>query len=204
MRDLDETDLEILSLLAEDARRPFSEIGDRVELSGPAVSDRVTRLEETGVIQGFTVDVDRTKLRAGVPVLIDVELPVGGVSADGSDALDDARERAREADAVEHVFVTAEGDLRVYARVDGRTAREWVAGLFDGVAVDDYAVTLVDEFEWTPSIEGVEFALTCAECSNTVDSEGETARIDGEVYHFCCPSCLSRFRERYQRLEEGV
>ena len=204
MRDLDETDLEILSLLAEDARRPFSEIGERVGLSGPAVSDRVTRLEETGVIQGFTVDVDRTKLRAGVPVLVDVELPVGGASSDGAAPLDEARECARDADAVEHVFVTAEGDLRVYARVDGRTAREWVAGLFDGIAVDDYAVTLVDEFEWTPAIEGVEFALTCAECSNTVDSEGETARIDDEVYHFCCPSCLSRFRERYQRLEEGA
>ena len=204
MRDLDETDMEILSLLAENARRPFSEIGERVGLSGPAVSDRVTRLEETGVIEGFTVDVDRTKLRAGVPVLIDVELPVGAESSDGSDALDAARDRVRDADAVEHVFLTAEGDLRVYARVEGRTAREWVAGLFEGVAVDDYAVTLVDEFEWTPSIEGVEFALTCAECSNTVDSEGETARIDGEVYHFCCPSCLSRFRERYQRLEEGV
>lgn len=204
MRDLDETDLEILSLLAENARRPYSEIGERVGLSGPAVSDRVTRLEETGVIKGFTVDVDRTKLRAGVPVLVDVALPVGSDHGAGEDALDAARERVREADAVEHVFVTAESDLRVYARVDGRNAREWVAGLFEGIPVDDYAVTLVDEFEWTPSIEGVEFALTCAECSNTVDSEGETARIDGEVYHFCCPSCLSRFRERFQRLEEGV
>ncbi|WP_050033504.1 AsnC family transcriptional regulator [Halorubrum halophilum] len=199
MRDLDETDLEILSLLAENARRPFSEIGDRVGLSGPAVSDRVTRLQEAGVIEGFTVDVDRTKLQAGVPVLIDAELP-----PNRPEALDAARDRVREADAVEHVFVTAEGDLRVYGRVEGRNVREWVAGLFEGVAVEDYAVTLVDEFEWTPSIEGVEFALTCAECSNTVDSEGETARIDGEVYHFCCPSCLSRFRERYQRLEEGV
>jgi len=202
MRDLDETDLEILSLLAEDARRPFSEIGDRVGLSGPAVSDRVTRLEETGVIKRFTVDVDRTKLRAGVPVLVDVELPVGAESTDGSNTLDAARERVR--DAVEHQFVTAEGDLRVYARVEGRNVREWVVGLFEGVGVEDYTVTLVDEFEWTPSIEGVEFALTCAECSNTVDSEGETARIDGEVYHFCCPSCLSQFRERYQRLEEGA
>ncbi|ELZ38424.1 AsnC family transcriptional regulator [Halorubrum saccharovorum DSM 1137] len=199
MRDLDETDLEILSLLAENARRPFSEIGERVGLSGPAVSDRVTRLEETGVIEGFTVDVDRTKLQAGVPVLVDVELP-----PNRPEALDAARDRVRAADPVEHVFVTAEGDLRVYARVEGRNAREWVAGLFEGVAVDDYAVTLVDVFEWTPSVEGVEFALTCAECSNTVDSEGETARIDGEVYHFCCPSCLSRFRERYQRLEEGA
>jgi DNA-binding Lrp family transcriptional regulator len=212
MRDLDEIDLEILSLLAANARRPFSEIGERVGLSGPAVSERVTRLEESGVIEGFTLDVDRTMLRAGVPVMIDVEFAAAGAVAtdgvesvdDGVDPLDAARERARDADAVEHIFVTAEGDLRVYARVEGRNVREWVRRLFDGVAVADYTVTLVDEFEWTPSIEGVEFALTCAECSNTVDSEGETTRIDGEVYHFCCPSCLSRFRERYQRLEEGA
>lgn len=196
MRDLDDTDLEILSLLAADARRPFSEIGDRVGLSGPAVSDRVTRLEEAGVINGFTLDLDRTKLRAGVPVLIDVELP--------SESIDAVRERLREADAVEHVFLTADGEIRFYARVDGRTVREWVVGLLDGVAVDDYAVTLVDDVEWTPSVEGVEFALTCAECSNTVDSEGETARIDGDVYHFCCSSCLSRFEDRYRRLEEGA
>ena len=196
MRDLDDTDLEILSLLAADARRPFSEIGDRVGLSGPAVSDRVTRLEESGVINGFTLDLDRTKLRAGVPVLIDVELP--------SASLDAARERLRDADAVEHVFLTADGEIRFYARVEGRTVREWVAGLFDGVAVDDYAVTLVDDVEWTPSVDGVEFALTCAECSNTVDSEGETARIDGSVYHFCCSSCLARFEDRYRRLEDGV
>jgi DNA-binding Lrp family transcriptional regulator len=204
MRDLDETDVAILSLLAENARRPFSEIGERVGLSGPAVSDRVTRLEESGVIEGFTVDVDRSTLRAGVPVLVDVALPLAPESDGGETPLERARSRASEADAVEHVFVTAEGDLRLYGRVAGQNVREWVRGLFDGIDVDDYAVTLVDAFEWTPSVEGVEFALTCAECSNTVDSEGETARIDGEVYHFCCPSCLSRFRDRYQRLEEGA
>ena len=44
MRELDETDVQILSLLAEDARRPYSDIGETVGLSGPAVSDRVTRL----------------------------------------------------------------------------------------------------------------------------------------------------------------
>ena len=84
----------------------------------------------------------------------------------------------------------------------------WVAlvrsDLFALGVYDGESVALVDEVEWTPSIDGVEFALTCAECSNTVDSEGETTRIDGEVYHFCCSSCLSRFRDRYQRLEEGV
>ena len=193
MDDLDETDLRILSMLAENARRPFSEIGEEVDLSGPAVSDRVTRLEEAGVINGFTIDIDRSTLRAGVTVLIDCELPPG--------SLDAAREAVAAADAVEHVFVTAEGDLRFYARVEATNIREWVAGLFEEVAIDDYAVTLVDDVSWTPSVDGIEFALTCAECGNTVDSEGETARIDGDVYHFCCSSCLSRFEDRYRQLE---
>lgn len=193
MRDLDETDMEILSMLAADARRPFSEIGAEVGLSGPAVSDRVTRLEDAGVINGFTVDLNRSTLRAGVPVLIDCELPAG--------SLDAAREAAAAADAVEHVFVTAEGELRFYARVEAQNVREWVGGLFDEITIDDYTVTLVDDVAWTPTIDGVEFALTCAECGNTVDSEGETARIDGDVYHFCCSSCFSRFEDRYRRLE---
>ena len=196
MRDFDETDMQILSMLAADARRPFSEIGDEIGLSGPAVSDRVTRLEEAGVINSFTIDVNRAALRAGVPVLIDLTLPPSSLSA--------ARDAVRESDAVEHVFVTAEGDLRFYGRVEAQNVREWVAGLFDEIAIDDYTVTLVDDVEWTPSVDGVEFALTCAECGNTVDSEGETARIDDEVYHFCCSSCLSRFEDRYRRLEEGA
>ncbi|AEH39034.1 AsnC family transcriptional regulator [Halopiger xanaduensis] len=196
MRELDETDMEILSLLAENARRPFSEIGEQVGLSGPAVSDRVERLQEAGIINNFTIDVNRSQLRAGVPVLIQVELPV--------DSLEPARERVGDADGVEHVFVTAEGDLWFYARIEAQNVRTWLETLLDDVTVSDYAVTLVDRVEWTPSIDGVEFALSCAECGNTVDSEGETSRIDGEVYHFCCPSCLSRFEDRYQRLEEGA
>jgi len=193
MRTLDETDLEILSLLAEDARRPFSDIGEEVGLSGPAVSDRVTRLQEADVINSFTIDVNRAQLRAGVPVFIQAEVD--------SDAFAAAHERVRESDGVEHVFTISEGDLWFYARVEAQKVRQWVDSLFDDIEIADYTVTLVDELEWTPSVDGVEFALTCAECTNTVDNEGETTRIDGDIYHFCCPSCLTRFEDRYQRLE---
>ena len=196
MHELDETDLEILSLLAEDGRRPFSDIGEAVGLSGPAVSDRVTRLQEAGVIKRFTIDVDRTQLRAGVPVLVQVELSAGSVET--------VRERVRDADGVEHVFVTAEGDVWFYARAEAQNVRSWVAGLLADVDVEGYAVTLIDDVEWTPSIEGLEFALTCAECGNTVDSEGTATRIDGELYQFCCPSCESRFEEKYERLQQGA
>ena len=55
----DEIDRSILALLTQDARRSFNDIGDHVGLSAPAVKRRVDRLEETGVIRGYTALVDR-------------------------------------------------------------------------------------------------------------------------------------------------
>jgi DNA-binding Lrp family transcriptional regulator len=55
----DEIDRSILSLLVQDSRRSFSDIGERVGLSAPAVKRRVDRLEDTGVILGYTARVDR-------------------------------------------------------------------------------------------------------------------------------------------------
>ncbi|WP_135537006.1 MULTISPECIES: AsnC family transcriptional regulator [Halostella] len=196
MRDLDETDMEILTLLGEDGRRPFSDIADEIGLSGPAVSDRVSRLREAGVINRFTIDVDRSQLRAGVPVFVQVEVASGDV--------DDLKVRIGDAEAVEHVFVTADGEIWFYGRAQSQNVRQWLGGLLESSDDVDYTVTLMDEVEWKPSLDGTEFALTCAECGNTVDSEGETANIDGQAYHFCCASCQRRFEERYDRLEEGA
>jgi DNA-binding Lrp family transcriptional regulator/YHS domain-containing protein len=196
MRDLDETDLEILSLLAADARRPFSSIGEEVDLSGPAVSDRVKRLEEADIINGFTIDVNRAQLRAGVPVFVQFE--------NDTAAIESLRSRLEDADGIEHLFVTAEGNIWFYGRAEGQNVRRWIEGLLEDAPSTEYSVTLVDDLEWTPSLDGTEFAITCAECGNTVDSEGESVRIDGDVYHFCCPSCRGRFEDQYQRLEDGV
>ncbi|HUR78560.1 MAG TPA: Lrp/AsnC family transcriptional regulator [Acidimicrobiales bacterium] len=55
----DDIDRQILALLTQDARRSFNDIGARVGLSAPAVKRRVDRLEETGVIRGYTAIVDR-------------------------------------------------------------------------------------------------------------------------------------------------
>ncbi|WP_049985327.1 AsnC family transcriptional regulator [Halobellus rufus] len=193
MSSLDETDVRILELLVEDGRRAYSDIAEAVDLSPPAVSDRIERLRESGVIRRFTVDLDRSQLRAGVPVLVTLEL--------AADAVDELREDVVSADAVEHVFVTAEGDVVFHARLRANAVREHLDRLVDLSRVEDYEVTIVGDVEWSPAVGGAEFALSCAECGNTVTSEGRSERIGGERYHFCCPSCLSRFRERYEQFE---
>ena len=55
---MDETDRIIVALLRENARRSYQDIGGRVHLSAPAVKRRVDRLEEDGVILGYTSVVD--------------------------------------------------------------------------------------------------------------------------------------------------
>jgi Lrp/AsnC family leucine-responsive transcriptional regulator len=196
MRDLDETDLEIIQLLMLDARRPYSEIADVVDLSAPAVSDRVERLQEMGIINRFTLDVDRSQLRGGIPVLItlDVESASHSAASIKDDLIDEG--------AIEHVFTTAEADLVLYARVPDTDIASWLADTIDTGAVDNFEVTLLAGANWAPELGGTEFALSCAQCGNTVDSEGTATRIDGELYQFCCPSCEARFEEKYEQLRE--
>lgn len=196
VRDLDDTDREILRLLLDDARRPYSDIADRVGLSAPAVSDRVDRLQELGVIRGFTLDLDRSTLRGGLPVLVTLDLPPTRSGA--------VKEAVSALDAVEHTFETAEGEVVLQAVVPDGDVRGLLAEAVDLDAVRELSVRLLADSEWSPTVGDVSLALDCVECENTVTGEGESARFDGKLYHFCCENCLATFEERHARLSEGA
>lgn len=196
MNELDETDLEILRLLAADARRPYSDVADHVGLSPPAVSDRVRRLEERGVIDGFTLDVDRSQLRAGVPVLV-------RASCDPADG-DAVRAAVAALDGVEHVFATVDGDVVFHGHPPVERVGPWLRRGLADVPVTNYEVELIEDVEWVVDVGATDFALSCAECGNTVTSEGVEATVGDERRQFCCPSCRERFESQYEELAEGA
>jgi Lrp/AsnC family leucine-responsive transcriptional regulator len=55
---LDEAGVEILRALQENARISFAELGRKVGLSAPAISDRVRKMEEVGIIAGYHARVN--------------------------------------------------------------------------------------------------------------------------------------------------
>jgi Lrp/AsnC family transcriptional regulator, leucine-responsive regulatory protein len=59
---LDKTDLRMLDELSKNSRLTMKELGEKVHLTGPAVSARVAKLEDSGVIEGYTIKVNRYKL----------------------------------------------------------------------------------------------------------------------------------------------
>lgn len=71
---MDRTDRAILRALAENARISNAELAERVHLTPTPCLRRLRRLEDSGVIQGYTVRLDNTALGLGISALIFVQL----------------------------------------------------------------------------------------------------------------------------------
>jgi Lrp/AsnC family leucine-responsive transcriptional regulator len=68
----DEVDLRIITALQDDGRASYADLARTVSMSPSAVTDRVRRLEETGVIAGYSAVIDPGRL--GLDVLAFVRL----------------------------------------------------------------------------------------------------------------------------------
>jgi Lrp/AsnC family transcriptional regulator, leucine-responsive regulatory protein len=73
--EVDELDLALLRELAVDARRSQRALARTVQMSAPAVADRLARLERSGVIRGYRADIDWAAL--GLPVVVYLAVTAG-------------------------------------------------------------------------------------------------------------------------------
>ena len=71
---MDKVDEKILQMLQENARIPVKEIAKEVFLSSPAVSARIDRLSQSGLIKGYHMTIDRAKLGYDVTAFISLEM----------------------------------------------------------------------------------------------------------------------------------
>jgi len=70
--ELDSVDRHILSVLQENCKLPLVKIGERVGLSAPSVAERIDKLENSGVIRGYTTILDARKLGKDITAFIGV------------------------------------------------------------------------------------------------------------------------------------
>lgn len=126
---IDGVDRMLLRLLAEDASRKYADLGAAVNLTGPAVHERVKRLKRDGVITGTIATLDGRKI--GCPLLAFVH-----VDTDGWGLTEAVSDLAALAD-VEEIHSSA-GDANVILKVRMRDTQALEALLarihdFDGV-----------------------------------------------------------------------
>lgn len=71
---MDEKDRRIIELLQEDGRRAFTGIAEELGVSEATVRKRVNKMEKSGVIKNYTVDVDPSKLGYETVVLLGLDV----------------------------------------------------------------------------------------------------------------------------------
>lgn len=114
---MDAMDRKILSLLMEDGRRTYDDIGRRAGLSAPSVKRRVDRLRESGALHGFTALVDHAALGWNTEALIELFYRPGTTLDEVARTLREHPEVVEawsvtgEADAIARVRTADNGDL---------------------------------------------------------------------------------------------
>ena len=113
MTNIDETDLRILRVLQADGRITNQALAGRCHLSPAACHERVKRLRDTGVIQGFAALIDPAAIDRGLLIFVEVQL-----DRTTGDLFDQFAEAARGAPEILECHMVAGGfDYLIKARV---------------------------------------------------------------------------------------
>jgi len=115
---LDDTDRHILDLLQQNARATNAELAEAVGLTASSVFERIRKLEQRGVIRGYTVQVDPEALGKPLTAFIRLTVAYDDRHAPGVAALRD------DPDVLECYSVAGEDCFILKTRVDGPGALE--------------------------------------------------------------------------------
>ena len=74
---IDAIDWKILEELQANARVSFAELGRRINLTTPAVIERIRKLEDARVISGYRAEIDTAKV--GLPITAFIRMSISGV-----------------------------------------------------------------------------------------------------------------------------
>ena len=102
------TERRILSVLEEDAQASYAEIAERAEVSKPTVRKYINKLEDEGVIVGYSADVDPKKLAGQSIAMVGIDV--------ASERYVEATRQLTDIDAVESLY-TSSGDHMLMAEV---------------------------------------------------------------------------------------
>lgn len=112
-QNVDDTDRNIIRLLQEDSRKSFNKIAESLGIAVGTAYNRVKNLEEKGILKGYTIILDPTKLGYGLTALILIQ-------ADGRYLPEVEKELAKLDEVISIYDITGDYDVAVVARFMSR------------------------------------------------------------------------------------
>lgn len=111
--EISEIDLKIIGLLQEDPRS-FSKIADKLDIAVGTVYNHVRKLEDKGILTGYTVNVDFDRLGYSLTAIVLIQV-------DGHHRTEVEKELSQLCDVIAIYDITGEYDMLVIARFKDKT-----------------------------------------------------------------------------------
>jgi DNA-binding Lrp family transcriptional regulator len=156
---LDETDINILKLMRRDSRQSLGNMANDLGISKATVSRRISKMEEAGIISGYSVMTNVSKMGVMRALLLIV---VTGVSI--TEVIDEMR-KFREIEFIHKLF----GDHSLLCEV-------YVA------TVDDLYQLIQDQILKIPGIQNVEVDILIDRIDMNPDAEFSTLTTSSSLY----------------------
>lgn len=90
--ELDELDIQILTLLMNDASMPYTEIAKKLVVSGGTIHVRMKKMLELGIIKGSVLTVDAQKIGYDITAFLGIDLEKGSQYSDAVKQLQKVKE----------------------------------------------------------------------------------------------------------------
>lgn len=123
--EIDEIDRKILSILMQNAKMPYTEIAKEVHVSGGTVHVRMKKMEDMGIVKGFNLVIDHSKLGYDITAFLGIYLEKSSLYDQVTDALQEIPE------VVSAHYTT--GNYSIFARIVCRDTKHLLQLLHDKV-----------------------------------------------------------------------
>ncbi len=195
---LDETEMKILIELEKDGRLSRRMLGDRINVSTPTVSSKIEKLENMGIIEGFSVEIDYRKL-GFQKYFFKIETEVK-TEEEIKEAFAEF-ERFRKIEKLEGSGYLITLFINEFSQLDKAT--EYLEKE-DGIKIQEVWRTQDQESKGPkiPLDENVPLDIACYYCNKPIKAEPKKWKKDGKEHYFCCSSCEELYEEKYERLQQ--
>ncbi|MGC8661485.1 MAG: winged helix-turn-helix transcriptional regulator [Nitrososphaeria archaeon] len=191
--ELDSIDLTIVNELMKDGCLSLRDISKVTGLSAPALSSRIKRMKDAGIIKGTTVIIDRSKVSYGISVLLLIKCDP---SKNGFIV-----QKLSSFEEITDVYkVSGSYSIMVKAEVENMDSLNMLDEKTSGIdGVTEINTLIVNEYtkEQQKPFKRLKVNLKCEYCGNPISGRPYEIEYMGITRFFCCPTCLREFKEKY-------
>lgn len=184
---LDGNDIRILQVLQSNGRLSFRQIAEKVKVSVPTVSSKVSNLERMGAIRGYRADLDTERL-GEMSAVVTIKARPSDLSAVAQRFMDD--------DEVRQVFFLSSGRLMLVCTFNGtHLVNDFAVRLGNIPEIVEYDIANVigvgKEEDRASVVPGLQVVMPCQQCGRQVRGHPLRVREGSEDIYLCSPACMN-------------